>query len=901
MKRTSLFACAIFFILISGLATANGQNKKVLIIGVDGLRPDALELADTPNIDALIANGTYAPDSTTSDATFSGPGWTDVLFGIHRNDHAVNTNETSPNPFDSNYEIFSNSNQHLFPDALAIVNTANPALKTARFVGNWIPLFTTRSPAGSEFTFQGTDSAAMNSAVDFYTLDDADIGFIYLANPDTVGHTFGFNPTVPQYVTEIENTDARVGQVVSAIQARPGFMDGTEDWVFILVSDHGGDLYGTHSGNRPWHRRVPFVVSGNSVVKQRLTYGTKNVDVVPTALAHMGIALPDHLVGHVVGLVGVVDPRPEIGFDVNLVFNGDAEYDEGFTDHAMDQAITGWNEFPDADYVNEISSRFGAGTATILEYGSPGGFPTVNDPGPGERGSNFFSSGESSSTSEMIQQLDLSSLAQEIDARIVDYELSAYLGGFGSQDDRADFAVRFYAADASTILSTGAVVGPGASERNNTTGLYNRVATGDVPVGARFVEFVFSSQGNKGFADNLSFVAFENCEYENPPITPTPGTTEWRFEGNTNSMVGPGTLTAQGDAVNTDSYTTAMINEQPASVLNFTPRQSIADGYTVRPRIDGSLDGGDPDGIEQFTMIMDIRYIDESEPYIGIWNGSANNINDSEFFIRPSTGGFWTPTTGSIGDGTLSLNQFHRIVYVNDYTNGVTEVYVDGVIVFTTEPVDYVGDGDPSPFWILTDNTPSETGSGQIAAFAFVDKILSAEEIADLGGPKSEGIFVEQPPANRFHPQSFSTVRGLLVGGQLPDTFESDDSYLRYRPGLTLMSSEPQVWVAFESTLGSDSPAALNVAVEASANTFGITQTIDMFNWTTGRFSEIDSRDASFNIDSVACAAVLQDVTSFVQSGTGLVKARIGWRASGLVLLYPWTVRIDEVVWTTGN
>ena len=39
-----------------------GQTeKKVLIIGIDGVRSDAFIQAQTPNIDALIENGIYSP------------------------------------------------------------------------------------------------------------------------------------------------------------------------------------------------------------------------------------------------------------------------------------------------------------------------------------------------------------------------------------------------------------------------------------------------------------------------------------------------------------------------------------------------------------------------------------------------------------------------------------------------------------------------------------------------------------------------------------------------------------------------------------------------------------------------------------------------------------------------
>ncbi len=64
------------------------------------------------------------------------------------------------------------------------------------------------------------------------------------------------------------------------------------------------------------------------------------------------------------------------------------------------------------------------------------------------------------------------------------------------------------------------------------------------------------------------------------------------------------------------------------------------------------------------------------------------------------------------------------------------------VAEFVVAAPDYIYDGDPLPFWFLTDDTPSETSEGYIANFALVDAILDPGTIALLGGPKAQGIFV---------------------------------------------------------------------------------------------------------------------------------------------------------------
>jgi hypothetical protein len=144
---------------------------------------------------------------------------------------------------------------------------------------------------------------------------------------------------------------------------------------------------------------------------------------------------------------------------------------------------------------------------------------------------------------------------------------------------------------------------------------------------------------------------------------------------------------------------------------------------------------------------------------------------------------------------------------------------------------------------------------------------------------------------------SFLTVRGFLSSGDLADTFESDDSYLKFQPGITLNPMEPPVWIEFEGTINDDSPSALSLVLEASANTAGLTQTIEIFNWNSGQYELVDSRAATLS-DQAAEIELSEGVADYVQLGSGAIKTRVGWRATGIIFLFPWTVSIDQLAWS---
>ena len=80
---------SLLFVLFLLIPEVSSQERKVLMIGIDGCRPDALNLANTPNIDSLIDNGAYSLQAQTGDYTISGAGWSNTFTGVWENKHNV--------------------------------------------------------------------------------------------------------------------------------------------------------------------------------------------------------------------------------------------------------------------------------------------------------------------------------------------------------------------------------------------------------------------------------------------------------------------------------------------------------------------------------------------------------------------------------------------------------------------------------------------------------------------------------------------------------------------------------------------------------------------------------------------------------------------------------------------
>jgi hypothetical protein len=91
---------------------------------------------------------------------------------------------------------------------------------------------------------------------------DLDVLCLHPDNIDQVGHASGFSPSNPAYMTAITDVDTWVGEVMTALKARPDYAN--EDWLVLIVTDHGG-LGTSHGGNSNEERQIWWIASGTNV------------------------------------------------------------------------------------------------------------------------------------------------------------------------------------------------------------------------------------------------------------------------------------------------------------------------------------------------------------------------------------------------------------------------------------------------------------------------------------------------------------------------------------------------------------------------------------------------------------------------------------------------------------
>jgi hypothetical protein len=240
----------LFFFLFPFLALSQQNIKKVLIIGIDGCRADALELANTPVIDNLIQNGIYSPDALNDDITVSGPGWSAILCGVWSDKHLSIDNS------------FNNTDYFNFPPIFKYAEDFDDDLNTVS-ICNWNPINDNIVQNYADFKLNvSSDYDVSSEASTYITNNDPDLIFLHFDDVDHAGHNYGFSPNITEYITSIEAVDDLLDPVMQAIYQRPNYLN--EDWIILVTSDHGG-VGTSHGGTSIEHENVVVIVSGDNI------------------------------------------------------------------------------------------------------------------------------------------------------------------------------------------------------------------------------------------------------------------------------------------------------------------------------------------------------------------------------------------------------------------------------------------------------------------------------------------------------------------------------------------------------------------------------------------------------------------------------------------------------------
>ncbi len=141
-----------------------------------------------------------------------------------------------------------------------------------------------------------------------------------------------------------------------------------------------------------------------------------------------------------------------------------------------------------------------------------------------------------------------------------------------------------------------------------------------------------------------------------------------------------------------------------------------------------------------------------------------------------------------------------------------------------------------------------------------------------------------------FLPQNFTLLRGFVRAGGLSDLFQSDNQYLRLIPGFVLNQAEAPIQVDIQGTAPVNQPLQVTLVWEVAGNVPNVEERVELYNFNTGQWDLVNTQIITQQDTHYEVSLRLSGYVSSSRE----VRARLSHRALGLVLFYPWEVRLDE-------
>lgn len=241
---------------------------KVLLISIDGMRPDALTSCATAQ--EYVKNSTYTMNEASVMPSVTLPCHMSMFHSVTPARHGTTTNVYAPQVRPVN----------------GLCEVLRSAKKKSAFFYNWEELRDLTRPGmlshscfqkGGDVGYDKANDMVTDKAIEYLSKNDIDFTFLYLGYLDEAGHAHGWMSE--GYFEALENSWRNVDKIVKTL---------SDDYVVIVTADHGGHDR-SHGTETPEDMTIPFIAFGNGIEKGKILDDVCIIDVPPTVTKLLGV------------------------------------------------------------------------------------------------------------------------------------------------------------------------------------------------------------------------------------------------------------------------------------------------------------------------------------------------------------------------------------------------------------------------------------------------------------------------------------------------------------------------------------------------------------------------------------------------------------------------------------
>jgi arylsulfatase A-like enzyme len=264
---------------------AQSVSRNVVVVSIDGLRPDAIEMYSASTLQRLMREGSYTLKASTINPSKTLPSHTSMLTGQPPERHGVLWNNVASAESDSIDlpNIFGVARTHGYSTAAFF--------SKAKFQPLQLDGTLDYSQAPGGLWGRWSSDRTMADVAQYLEKAHPNVLFVHLTDPDAAGHRDGWMSA--GYGRGVLAADRAVERLISVADRAYG----AGKFTLIVTADHGG--HGTnHGSDDPRDVTIPWIAWGQGVKQGVLTQSTvRTMDTAATVLWLLAVAEPSEWMG----------------------------------------------------------------------------------------------------------------------------------------------------------------------------------------------------------------------------------------------------------------------------------------------------------------------------------------------------------------------------------------------------------------------------------------------------------------------------------------------------------------------------------------------------------------------------------------------------------------------------
>ncbi|WP_346238905.1 alkaline phosphatase family protein [Niabella insulamsoli] len=239
-------------------------SRRVLLIGIDGAVSSEVKTIAPPTITGMLAHAKFQWDGVTDEISTDAASWKTLVSGVSYGRHKIKDSTfiyTPPEGEDSHGGAPS-----YYPSMFSyILSSANKNNLRTSFISSWPTLVERVVPEVLDPVIATGDQGVKDSAIARLKNKNPEYMVLHFNSPSIAGKSGGFTSSNTGYKDAITKVDSYIGEIMTALKARPEY-NKNEEWLVIITNTHGG--VGNNYGGGTSKENTSLVMFYNEKFKQ---------------------------------------------------------------------------------------------------------------------------------------------------------------------------------------------------------------------------------------------------------------------------------------------------------------------------------------------------------------------------------------------------------------------------------------------------------------------------------------------------------------------------------------------------------------------------------------------------------------------------------------------------------